>query len=106
LKSGSVQIEDVEYRWSIHRQPRWTGDGVLLGLAILVKAANASGRELVLEFAIETPRNGEMPSHQRFRVSKRRLIECIQNARKAGWNPDTRGKSFFFEAGAVNPPDV
>jgi hypothetical protein len=103
MKSGTVQIEDVEYSWSIYRQPRWTGDGVLLGLAILVKAVHSSGRELVLEFTMETPRNGAMPPPQRFRVSNRRLIECIQNARNAGWDPDTRGKFFFFEAGPTNP---
>jgi len=103
MKNGTVQVEGVEYHWSIYRQPRWTGAGVLLGLSILVKAVCSSGRELVLEFAIDSSRHGDMPQHQRFRVSNRRLIECIQKARNAGWDPDTRGKHFFFEAGPVNP---
>jgi hypothetical protein len=103
MKSGTVQVEEVEYRWSIYRQPRWTGEGVLLGLAILVKAVNSGGRELVLEFAMGSTRQGDMPQHQRLRVSNRRLMECIQSARNAGWDPDTRGKFFFFDAGPVNP---
>jgi hypothetical protein len=103
MKNGTVQIDDVEYRWSIYRQPRWTGTGGLLGLAILVKAVHSSGRELVLEFAIDPTRHGDMPQHQRFRISNRRLIECIQNARNAGWDPDTRGKFFFCNAGPLNP---
>jgi len=106
MKSGTVQAEGVEYRWSIYRQPRWTGTGLLLGLAILVKAAKSKGRELVLEFAIDPTRHGDMPQHQRIRVSNRRLIECIQNARNSGWDPDTRGKYFFFDAGPVNPSQL
>ena len=103
MKNGTVQVENAEYQWSVYRQPRWTGEGVLLGLAILVKAVNSSGRELVLQFALDPTRHGDMPQHQRLRVSNRRLIECIQNARNSGWDPDTRGKSFFFAAGPVNP---
>jgi hypothetical protein len=103
MKTGLVRVEDVEYQWSIYRQPRWTGAGALLGLAVLVKAVSSSGRELVLEFAIDRTRHGDMPAHQSFRVSNRRLIECIQNARTSGWDPDTRGKHFFFDAGPMNP---
>ena len=103
MKNGIVQVEGVEYRWGIYRQPRWTGTGVPLGLAVLVKAVRSSGRELVLEFAMDSTRHGDMPSRQQLRVSNHRLIECIQNARNSGWDPDTRGKSFFFNAGPVNP---
>ena len=100
MKNGIVQIEGVEYEWSIYRQPRWTGDGVLLGLAILVKAVDSRGRELVLEFSMDSTRQGDMPV-QKSRVSNRRLTECIQNAKAAGWDPETRGKYFFFNAGPL-----
>src|SRR5580692_9117049 len=101
-KSGTVQVDGVDYTWSVYRQPRWTGDGVLLGLAILVNAAKSSGRELILEFAIDPKRRGDMARHEQGKVSNRRLIECIQNARDSGWDADARGKSFFFKAGPVN----
>ncbi len=94
-------MEGVEYEWSVYRQPRWTGDGALLGLAILVKAVDSKGRELILEFSMDLTRQGDMPL-QKSRVSNRRLIECIQNARDAGWDPATRGKYFFFKAGPLN----
>ena len=103
MKSGTVQIDGVDYHWSVHRQPRWTGDHVLLGPAILVKPVKSSGRELVLEFGISPTRQGDMPPPQRCQVSNRRLIESIQNAMNSGWDPSSRGKSFFFDAGAVNP---
>jgi hypothetical protein len=103
MKTGTVQANGVDYLWSVYRQPRWTGDHVLLGLAILVKPVKGSGRELVLEFSIDSTRHGEMPQLQRLRVPNRRLIECIQNALDAGWDPDSRGKGFFFDAGPMNP---
>lgn len=101
MKKSTVNVGGTEFEWTVYRQPRWTGDGVLLGLAILVKPTENSRRELVLEFAIERTRQGEMPQQQRLRVSNRRLIECIQNAMDAGWDPESRGKPFFFAAGAV-----
>jgi hypothetical protein len=102
MKNGTVIVGKVEYEWSIHRPPRWTGGGVLLGWAILVKPTEGSRRELILEFSLERTRQGEMPQQQRFQISNRRLVECITNAMDAGWDPESRGKPFFFAAGAVS----
>jgi hypothetical protein len=103
LKPATIQVEGVEYHWSVYRPPRWTSAGVLLGVSILVVPLEPARRELVLEFAIDATRQGDMPQHQRFRIAKRRLIECIQNALRAGWDPNSRGKQFMFDAGPVNP---
>jgi hypothetical protein len=102
MKNGIVQVSGVDYEWSIHRQARWTGDGFLLGPALLVKPVKSAQRELILEFSLDATRPGEMPQGQRTQVSKRRLAECIQNALDAGWDPESRGKGFFFKAGPVN----
>jgi hypothetical protein len=101
MKTGTVQVRGVDYGWSVYRQPRWTGDGVLLGLALLVKPAKSPQRELILEFAIERTRHGDMPQRQRFQVSKRQLTECIEKALDEGWDPESRGKAFFLSAGPV-----
>ncbi|MGZ4965200.1 MAG: hypothetical protein ACXWC8_21810, partial [Limisphaerales bacterium] len=101
MKNGTVTVGKDEFEWSVHRQPRWTGDGVPLGWAILVKPTEQSRRELILQFAIDLTRHGEMPQQQRIQISNRRLVECIQNAMEAGWDPESRGKPFFFAAGAV-----
>ena len=92
----------VEYEWSVHRTARWTGDGMLLGPALMVKPVKDAGRELVLEFSLDPTRRGDMPEVQRFRMANRRLSECIQRAIDAGWDPESRGKPFFFNAGPAN----
>jgi hypothetical protein len=101
MKTGILNVDGVEYRWQVYRQPRWTSARSLLGMAILVEPPTQSRRELLLEFDIDPSRHGDMPQHQRFRVTDRRLIECIENAIKAGWDPTSRGKRFVYDAGPV-----
>jgi hypothetical protein len=104
LKSGTIEVEGIEYRWSIYRQPMWVSERGFVGMAILVETMESSTRELLLEFAMDHSTGHRcMTSHVRFRISNRRLIECVQNAIRAGWNPNSRGKRFIFEAGSVNP---
>jgi hypothetical protein len=58
---------------------------------------------MLLEFDIDRTRHGDMPQHQRFHIHDGRLIEAIKSAMTAGWRPDSRGKRFVYEAGALQP---
>jgi len=107
VKKGSVKVRARDYHWSVFRQPTWTRgrdqEHTLLGLAILIEPPDPSRRELILEFEIDPTRHGDMPQHQRFRIPDGRLDEAIENAMRAGWDPDSRGKRFVYEAGALQP---
>ena len=107
VKKGIVTVDDADFRWSVFRQPTWTTGrtqgATLLGLAILVEPPEPSHRELLLEFDIDWSRHGSMHQHQRFRLPDGRLIAAIQNALQAGYDPDSRGKRFIYEAGALQP---
>jgi hypothetical protein len=104
VKKGTVKVEDSEYGWSIYRQPRWEfTTSSLLGLAILVESPERSRRKLILEFSIDRHRHGDMPQHQRFRLRDGRLAAAIKSALEAGWDPESRGKPFVYEAGALQP---
>ena len=102
-KSGTIQVDGVEYRWSVYRQPSWSSSRGAVGLAILIEPMQASQRELLVEFTGDPGGHRCMISHQRFRIPNRRLIECVQSANRAGWDPSSRGKRFKFDAGQVNP---
>ncbi|HYG34308.1 MAG TPA: hypothetical protein VEC99_05965 [Clostridia bacterium] len=110
VKEGTVKVGDVDYRWSVYRQPRWTTGRThgytLLGLAILVEHPEPSHRELLLEFDIDRTRHGDMPQHQRFRIHDGRLIRAIQDAMEAGWDPESRGKRYVYQAGSLQPRQV
>ena len=108
VKEGVVKVGDMDYRWSVFRQPCWTrgrthDTPTLLGLAILVEPSEPSHRELLLEFDPHESRHRDMPMHQRFHIPVGRLVQAIESAMEAGWNPDSRGKRFVFEAGPLQP---
>ena len=107
VKKGIVKVGDRDYRYSIFRQPTWTRDEnqwhTLLGVAILVESLEPSRRELILQFDIDRTRHGDMPHHQRFHIHDGRLVEAIEGAIDAGWDPESRGKRFVYEAGALQP---
>ena len=97
MKSGVIEVDGVEYRWSVLREQTWVTSIGPLGLAILVQSAPGK-RDLVLQFDGEVGHRCT-PSHQRFRISNGRLIECVRNAIGSGWDPESRGKQFTFNAG-------
>ena len=102
VKSGVIQVDGVEFRWSVLREQTWVTKVGSLGLAILIESEQEGRRNLVLQF------DGEVghrltPKHQRFKIPDRRLIECVRNAIGAGWDPDSRGKKFTFAAGPASP---
>ncbi len=108
VKNGIVKVGEINYRWRVFRQPTWTRGRThdvptLLGLAILVEHPEPSHRDLLLEFDIDPERHGDMPQHQRFRIHNRRLIEAIESAMEAGYDPSSRGKRFVYEAGVLQP---
>jgi hypothetical protein len=103
-KAGTLQVEGIDYRWSVYHQPCWDTVRGALGLALLFAPMERSRRVLIVEFTV---RSGFvhrcMLSHERIRVPDCRLIECVQNAISAGYDPDSRGKPFRFEAGPMKP---
>jgi hypothetical protein len=103
IKKGIVKVGGSDYLWSIFRQPTFTRDEnqhhKLLGLAILVESLVPSCRELILQFDIHPTAHRDMRKHQRFRVTDGRLVEAIEGAMSAGWDPESRGKRFVYEAG-------
>jgi len=103
MKSGTIEVEGVEYRWSVYHWARFDSTRGLVGMAILVEKPESRTRELLLEFALDVPGQRCMPERQRLRVSDRRLIECVQKAIRAGWDPSSRGKKFNFYAGSAKP---
>jgi hypothetical protein len=103
MKNGAVQIDGLEYAWSVLREQTYisTGDRYL-GLAILVQVKKAKNRGLVLQFE-HVQGHRCMSKHLRFKIPEKRLIECIRKAIQAGWDPESRGKNFIYSAGSPKP---
>jgi hypothetical protein len=106
VRKGIVNVGGIDFRWSVFRLPVWTrvqDVPKLLGMAILVERPEPGHRDLLLEFAIDPNRHGDMPQHQRFHLPNGRLLAAIEEAIQAGYDPDSRGKRFVHEAGFLQP---
>jgi hypothetical protein len=103
VKSETIEIDGIEFYWNISHEATWvTSGGVrLLGMTILVQSKEPSKRNLVLQFDPEMRRRKSKAQDQRLKISDRGLIECIRQAMAAGWDPESRGKPFTFQAGSV-----
>ena len=99
MKSGTVKVDGVEYRWSVYRQPSWSSGRGPVGPAILIESVEPGRRGLLVEFTADPTRHRCMISHQRFRISNPRLVEYIESARRAGWDPESRGKRLCLMPG-------
>jgi hypothetical protein len=100
MNAGVVEVDGERYSWSVHRQQSWVTSVGLNGLALLVQSENGN-RELILQFDGVMGHRMSM-GQMRFKVSNKRIIECIRTARESGWDPESRGKKFVFSAGKPN----
>ena len=112
VKASVVRVGEAKFRWSVLHEQTWARDrhdlAVVVGLAILVEPPEPSRRELLLQFDVDrsrgkSSRHRNMPERQRFRIHEGRLVEAIRSAMLAGWDPNSRGKRFVFQAGVLQP---
>ncbi|MBC7497510.1 MAG: hypothetical protein H7243_10150 [Sphingomonadaceae bacterium] len=95
---GDVTVDGVALHWRLTSEPQWSnsGDGYK-GLCISVVVAEGARRELILEYAYPTDRDGRaLPVPQRPTVSPKLVEQEIRLALEAGWDPSSRGKAFIY----------
>ena len=89
-------VDGYELGWTVQRQPVWGDRDGYKGLAISVQRTDAVRRELILEY----PNLGNPQSHtpERPKLSQKAVEEDVRLAMEAGWDPDSRGRYFAFQA--------
>jgi hypothetical protein len=95
----AVTIDGFALIWTLHREQQWsTADG-WMGLAIHVRVAEATRRELHLEYpAVKTQKIGYTRTDRVVvNIRPAKVEEQIREAMEAGWDPASRGKPFVFE---------
>lgn len=95
---GIITIDGVNFRWWLHREPRWSSTHGWKGVAIGVALAKSSCRELIIEFPFEAKSRRSTPNRQRPKISEKEIETQVRNAMSAGWEPESRGKAFVFDA--------
>jgi hypothetical protein len=98
---SAVTIDGFPLVWHLHREQQLsTADG-WKGLAIHVKVAEGTRRELQLEYPTvnaERTASPRMARSTRPTILKAKVEAQIREAMEAGWDPNSRGKPFFYQA--------
>ncbi|MBI3678056.1 MAG: hypothetical protein HY243_15715 [Proteobacteria bacterium] len=93
----AVTIDGFELYWQRRSEPRYTTDLGHQGLRILVRLAQSTRRELILEYPFgEKKPSGMAHVPERPKIDPRAVEADIRRAMDAGWNPASRGKPFNF----------
>jgi hypothetical protein len=95
MDKAIMNVGGCDYRWVVHRWPKWTSDR-WSGLAVLVEPAKSPLRQLIIEFPFIIASRRSTPQRQRPSVSPKRIANYVQQAIAAGWDSKSRGKPFIF----------
>jgi hypothetical protein len=98
LRAENIQIGAHELRWTLIRDAQWHSKDDYQGIAISVSKAGATRRELILKYPyLGAKRSGAWHLPDKPKVTPEIVAGGIRAAIEAGWDPDSRGKSFTFQ---------
>ena len=90
--SGSVEVDDIAYGWTLRQEAVWTRGEGWTGLTIAVRLDGALTREAILEFPYLPGGNRNRP-----RLQSGYVRAAIGAALRAGWDPRSKGKPVHFD---------
>jgi hypothetical protein len=94
----AIAIDGLSLIWRLHREQQWTDAEELRGIAIHVKVAEGTHRELFLEYpGVRSQRTGFVKADPgRPTIVATKVAAHIREAMAAGWDPGSRGKPYFY----------
>lgn len=93
-KKGSrkITVDHTNYRWAIRRKPSYGQAIAESNLSVAVELYDDPQSKLIVTFPFPRPDNW-IKSHNEA-VTPGRLAESIRQAKKDGWQPQSRGPAF------------
>ena len=89
----TIAVDGVEYAW-LYRHG-WVAIGQRLkGASVSVSLVPGKTRELILDFVFELLGDERRPATAKLAPA---ITSGIRAAKAAGWDPESRGKTFRFE---------
>jgi hypothetical protein len=94
FKDGSIAIDGFRLYWKLISEPLWSTEHGYKGLCISVRTEDGRHRELILEYPFSQKPHGTFQFPQRPKFSEKTVETDVRRAMAAGWQPDSRGKTF------------
>ena len=96
---AAVTIDGLPLVWNLHREQQLFTDDGWRGVAIHVRVAVGTRRELHLEYpALLSKKAGYLSTELvRPTIVASKVAAHIREAMAAGWDPDSRGKPFVYQ---------
>jgi len=107
---GLIAIDGINFNWSLLSEPKWSTEDGLKGVCISVRSEDDRHRKLILEYPFpkKVTGNGSPQVPQRPRISAKTIEADVRKAIEAGWNPQSRGRTFVLKLGEneihIRPP--
>jgi hypothetical protein len=93
--SSEITVGDHQLIWSIAREPSWCNADLWQGLAISVRLASGSTRELLIQYPMAENARGPDP-RLRPGFTTGELQQQVRRAIDEGWDPQSRGKTYIY----------
>jgi len=98
---SAVTIDGHSLIWNLHREQQMETDDGWKGISIHVRNAVGVRRELHMEYPIQITQKAAFmrttpPSRPTIVTGK--VLAHIRLAMEAGWDPESRGQPFIYEA--------
>lgn len=96
--AATLVIDGHELLWTAVRETQWRSENDYQGVAVSVRLKDAVRKELLLKYPfLGTKANGKWHLPEKLKITPRIVEDGIRAALAAGWEPNSRGKTFTFE---------
>jgi hypothetical protein len=101
-----VDVDGFKLHWRLRSEPQWSTEDGYEGLSLSVQRADGAFRELVLMYPFPKKEKRVISGVEflmppgfplRPKISPKLVEADIRLAIAGGWNPQSRGKPFFFQ---------
>src|SRR5688572_28232648 len=92
--NGTIEVDGLEYRWDLRREPQWcTADG-FQGMLVALSRPACGGREALVSFPPPArPALRARGYRHRPQLGRAELEQAVRAALAQGWDPASRGKA-------------
>ncbi|MGH6873169.1 MAG: hypothetical protein ACREHE_16865 [Rhizomicrobium sp.] len=94
---ATITIDGFELVWTPVRETQWRSENDYQGVTVSVRLKDAVRKELLIKYPfLGTKANGKWHLPEKLKITPEIVAAGIRAAIAAGYDPESRGKTFHF----------